>query len=237
MTARKSLVEALRFAYADPPYPGQSARHYSDHPDYAGEVDHAELATTLLMYDGWVLHTSSPALYDVETQLRAAGHEGYRVMPWVKPFAAFKRNVPVAYAWEPVIVQPVRKPIVKEGDGLHVPRLARGVDHAPARPDRSEAGEARPLVARDGRGRADRLLRRPVPRKRSGHAGMGVVARAAQCEAGNRRMSDHRTLTEPVSSLEDARRLTLGEELFVVACLEIGMTYDAALVALKARKA
>jgi hypothetical protein len=26
-------------AYADPPYPGQSHRHYRDHPDYAGEVD------------------------------------------------------------------------------------------------------------------------------------------------------------------------------------------------------
>ena len=28
-----------------------------------------------------------------------------RVMAWVKPFAAFKRNVRVAYAWEPVIVK------------------------------------------------------------------------------------------------------------------------------------
>jgi hypothetical protein len=26
-------------------------------------------------------------------------------MAWVKPFAAFKRNVRVAYAWEPVIVK------------------------------------------------------------------------------------------------------------------------------------
>jgi hypothetical protein len=30
-------------------------------------------------------------------------------MAWVKPFAAFKRNVPVAYAWEPVIIVPARK--------------------------------------------------------------------------------------------------------------------------------
>jgi hypothetical protein len=28
-----------------------------------------------------------------------------RVLSWVKPFAAFKRNVRVAYAWEPVIVK------------------------------------------------------------------------------------------------------------------------------------
>jgi hypothetical protein len=30
-------------------------------------------------------------------------------MAWVKPFAAFKRNVRVAYAWEPVIVKPERR--------------------------------------------------------------------------------------------------------------------------------
>jgi hypothetical protein len=35
-----------------------------------------------------------------------------RVMAWVKPFAAFKANVPLAYAWEPVIVKPARKQTV-----------------------------------------------------------------------------------------------------------------------------
>lgn len=34
-------------AYADPPYPGQAKRHYADHPDYAGEVDHGELMMRL----------------------------------------------------------------------------------------------------------------------------------------------------------------------------------------------
>ncbi len=101
----------MRIAYADPPYPG-CAHLYRDHPDYAGEVDHAELATMLLMYDGFALHTSSVALYEVETHLRAAGIGDYRVMAWVKTFAAFKANVPVAYAWEPVLVKPCRKPVV-----------------------------------------------------------------------------------------------------------------------------
>jgi hypothetical protein len=101
----------LRIAYADPPYPGQSAKHYKYHSDYAGEVDHAELAAQLSDYDGWVLHTSSTALHDVEEHLRR-WHSGYRVMAWVKPFAAFKRNVSVAYAWEPVIVKAARKPVV-----------------------------------------------------------------------------------------------------------------------------
>jgi hypothetical protein len=90
----------VRFAYADPPYPGQSAKHYADHPDYAGEVDHRELLDRLVGYYGWWLHTSSVALRDV---LRWCP-PGVRVMAWVKPFAAYKRNIKVAYAWEPVIV-------------------------------------------------------------------------------------------------------------------------------------
>lgn len=103
----------MRVAYADPPYPGQSAKHYASHPDYAGEVDHADLLRRLdAEYDGWLLHTASTTLADVLLTASALGITGYRVMAWVKPFAAFKRNVSVAYAWEPVIVKPVRKPVV-----------------------------------------------------------------------------------------------------------------------------
>jgi hypothetical protein len=105
----------MMIAYADPPYPGQSEKHYADHPDYAGEVDHGELLSRIDRdYDGWLLHTSSTALSDV---LHAAAWEritGFRVMAWVKPFAAFKRNVSVAYAWEPVLVKPCRKPVVSK---------------------------------------------------------------------------------------------------------------------------
>lgn len=56
----------MRFAYADPPYPGQ-AHKYRDHPDYAGEVDHAELVAGLeAKYpDGWALSTSAAAMQDV----------------------------------------------------------------------------------------------------------------------------------------------------------------------------
>lgn len=101
-----------RIGYADPPYPGQAAKHYKDHPDYAGEVDHFELLKTLANdYDGWVLHTSSTALPYVLHHAEELG-VSYRVMAWVKPFCAFKRNISVAYAWEPVLVQAVRKPVV-----------------------------------------------------------------------------------------------------------------------------
>lgn len=98
-----------RIGYADPPYPGQSKRHYGDHPDYAGEVDPAALIAQLEYgFDGWILHTSSTALAQIVPLIPPTA----RAMAWVKPFAAFKRNVPVAYAWEPVFVKPVRKPVV-----------------------------------------------------------------------------------------------------------------------------
>lgn len=107
----------MRIAYADPPYIGQ-AKLYKDHPDYAGEVDHWKLANHLSLYDGFVLHLSSPTLYQVETYLRDAGITDYRVMQWVKTFAAFKRNVSVAYAYEPVIIKAARKPVVRKDLGV-----------------------------------------------------------------------------------------------------------------------
>ena len=57
----------MRFAYADPPYPGQSKRLYGDHPDYAGEVDHTALVDRLVSEypDGWALSTSVEALRGV----------------------------------------------------------------------------------------------------------------------------------------------------------------------------
>jgi hypothetical protein len=98
----------MRVAYADPPYPG-CAHLYKDHPDYGGEIDYPMLLNDLKCeYDGFVLHTSSTGLRLILPLLPSDA----RIMAWVKPFAAFKRNVPVAYAWEPVIVRAVRKPVV-----------------------------------------------------------------------------------------------------------------------------
>jgi len=92
----------LRGAVADPPYIGQSFRHYRDHADYAGEVNHEELIQRLERdYDCWALCASSPSL----SIILPLCPSGIRVMAWVKPFCAYKRNVRVAYAWEPVIVK------------------------------------------------------------------------------------------------------------------------------------
>ena len=101
----------MRIAYADPPYPG-CAHLYKDQPDYRGEVDHRALAHRLEdEYDGFCLHTASTTLLDVLPHF----YQTPRVMAWVKPFAAFKANVSIAYAWEPVLVKAARKPIVKPG--------------------------------------------------------------------------------------------------------------------------
>jgi hypothetical protein len=100
----------MKLGYADPPYPG-CAHLYRDHKDFAGEVAHAALVAQLeSSCDGWCLHTSSTALRDVLLLCPT----NVRVMAWVKPFAAFKRNVSVAYAWEPVIVKAARKPVVNK---------------------------------------------------------------------------------------------------------------------------
>jgi hypothetical protein len=89
----------MRMAYADPPYPGQSRRHYGDHPDYAGEVDHAALIERLrLEYaDGWALSTSSTSLREIWNLCPEA-----RVAVWTKGFSAFK-NQRVTFAWEPIL--------------------------------------------------------------------------------------------------------------------------------------
>lgn len=108
----------MRLAYADPPYPG-CARLYKDHIDYAGEVDHKALIDRLCTeYDGFVLHTASTTLRDVVRLFSDEQWVGVRIMQWVKPFAAFKRNVSVAYASEPVLIKAARKPVVRKDRGI-----------------------------------------------------------------------------------------------------------------------
>lgn len=101
----------MRLAYADPPYPGCAWRY----PE-GDEVDPADLVAYLVaQFDGWALSTSSPALAEV----LACCPAGVRVAAWVKPFAAFKANVRIAYAWEPVVFVPGRD---RSADGAPVGR-------------------------------------------------------------------------------------------------------------------
>ena len=75
-TETAGAFRPLRLAYADPPYPGRASL-YRDHPDYAGEVDHAALLAQLAGYDGWALSTSAEALPAVLALCPHSPHHGW----------------------------------------------------------------------------------------------------------------------------------------------------------------
>ena len=102
------------FAYADPPYLGCS--HFYDHPDAAmwdDEQTHLDLIAAMDGdFHGWAYSCNSGDLAWLTPHLP----EGVRIAAWVKPFAALKRNVPIAYTWEPVIFK--RALPRREGDPI-----------------------------------------------------------------------------------------------------------------------
>ena len=85
----------MKCAYADPPYPGMAHRYG------CAEVNHEWLIRDLCECypDGWALSTGAQQLQEV---LRLCPSD-IRLGSWVKPWAAWKPGVRVAYAWEPVI--------------------------------------------------------------------------------------------------------------------------------------
>lgn len=103
----------MRFAYADPPYPGKA--HY--YPEQR-EVDHAELIRRLssTWTDGWALSTSAVALAGV----LALCPPGVRVLSWVK-------NPRGGSAWEAVILSGGRR---HEARGVPDALVYRGRYHA-----------------------------------------------------------------------------------------------------------
>lgn len=120
--------EPMRFAFADPPYPGQAARRYGDHVDYAGEVDYAALIATLETDypDGWALCLGSRDLAQilplcpapVLSKKRAASYvqgTGVRIVAWVKPYAAIMPRVHLQFAWEPIVVRGGRSRRIEDG--------------------------------------------------------------------------------------------------------------------------
>lgn len=109
----------MRFAYADPPYLGKAWR-YPEHPDSSAWDDletHRKLVIRLSSDypDGWALSLNSTGLHAILPMCPP----DVRVAAWVKPFAAFKRNVRIAYTWEPVIFRGGR---VSSKDGAPVGR-------------------------------------------------------------------------------------------------------------------
>lgn len=96
----------LRFAYADPPYPGKAKECYQHEPTYGGEVDHVSLIDRLTTaYDGWALSTGAYAL----RQILPLCPPTVRVCAWVKPIGASSLTRGIHNTWEPLIVAPGRR--------------------------------------------------------------------------------------------------------------------------------
>jgi hypothetical protein len=101
----------MRFAYADPPYPGLARKYYG--PE-AKEVDHAELIGRLVADypDGWALSTSSEALRDVW----ALCPEGTRLAIWANGGRIVK-SYRALHAFEALLVfggRPRREPVAED---------------------------------------------------------------------------------------------------------------------------
>ena len=100
----------MKFAYADPPYLGCGAlykKHHDESMIWNDLETHRALVDRLVSEfpDGWAMSCSSPSL----KHILPLCPDDVRVMAWVKPFAVFKPNVGLAYAWEPVILRNGRK--------------------------------------------------------------------------------------------------------------------------------
>lgn len=95
----------MKFCYADPPYLGCGKKLYGSMHAHAADWDEPERHRDLIdqltseFPDGWAMSLSSPSLRVILPMCP----DDCRVAAWVKPFAVFKPNVTVAYAWEPVI--------------------------------------------------------------------------------------------------------------------------------------
>ena len=104
----------MRFAYADPPYPGQARRHYSQ-DERCAEVDSEKLVDFLeeQFPDGWALSSHEGGLDILLPICRERGwtltNHQIRMGIWLKPFHIFKPGVNPSYGWEPVLFRGGRK--------------------------------------------------------------------------------------------------------------------------------
>lgn len=112
----------MKFAYADPPYPGL-AWMYKGQSSYAGEVDHAKLVASLeASNDGFALSTSARALATVLPLFKRE----FRVCAWVKPIGVSGKTFGLHSAWEPLIVVPGRQLRPGKRDWLAAQPARRG---------------------------------------------------------------------------------------------------------------
>src|SRR5271156_5739909 len=111
----------MRLAYADPPYLRCCGPFHHHHPPDGLGWDRISTHQPLIARleteypDGGALSASSVSL----SAILPLCPEESRIAAWVKPFAAFKANVRIAYTWEPVIFRGGR---ISSKDGAAVGR-------------------------------------------------------------------------------------------------------------------
>lgn len=109
-----NAASPLRFAYADPPYPGM-ARLYG-----RPEVDHDELVAMLVRNfpDGWALSTSSKSTIDVSCIIaRHVAPAAVRVCSWHRGWRP-GLSMHARDAWEPLFVVGGRPLNLQGGDDI-----------------------------------------------------------------------------------------------------------------------
>lgn len=161
---------SMRFAYADPPYPGLARRYYG--PD-AAEVDHPALIARLVAEfpDGWALSTSARALQSVLVSCPP----GARVCPWVRGARA-TRSRAALNAWEPLIVVGGRRRTrTRRGGTLRRLGVGRAAALAPGGVGRHEAGSLCRVDVSPTRRRAGRRAGGSLPGVGSCRASLGAV--------------------------------------------------------------
>lgn len=84
----------MKIAYADPPYKGQSKKHYG-----GNEIDFVALIERLKTFDAWALSIHQGQI----RELLQLTPKKTRIACWCKPYATFKKNVNPTHAWEPIL--------------------------------------------------------------------------------------------------------------------------------------
>ena len=104
------MTNGMKFAYADPPYLGMGKKYVEYHAEsliWDDPKTHTDLITRLVdeYPDGWAVSLSVPSL---KLYLSACPND-VRIGAWVKTFHQIRINLPIQYAWEPVIWRGGRK--------------------------------------------------------------------------------------------------------------------------------
>jgi hypothetical protein len=128
--------DPMHLAYADPPYLHSAHRYARHHPNplpFNSLPTHRHLITLLTEYDAWALSLSSPSLPEILSLIPPPHSTRIRIAAWVKPFAPFRPNVPIAYTWEPVIFSPKPKPPTRTPTDRTTPTIRDHLAESPTR--------------------------------------------------------------------------------------------------------